>query len=326
MTSTRAGLGRSAFEGSPRRRSDGGNAAGRDIALVSVSIDLGAGRRGVDMGPSAMRIAGISDEIRSIGHRVVELGTITAGGIETTESGMNGLPFLNEIARVAERTHAAVAQGLERGCLPLVLGGDHSLSIGSVAAVADHHRRLGAPIGVIWVDAHADMNRPETSPTGNIHGMPLAVLLGHGDDRLVGAEASVRPENVSVLGARSLDPGERALIAELGVRVFTMSEIDERGVGACMDEALRRAEAGTAGFHLSLDLDALDPRLAPGVGTPIQGGLTYREGHLVCEKASHSGRLLSLEVVELNPVLDDRNHTALLAVGLVASALGKSIL
>ncbi len=326
MTSTRAGHGRHAFEGPPARQSGGAPANGRDVALVSVSIDLGAGRRGVDMGPSALRIAGIADEIRGIGHRLVELGTITAGGIETTESGSNGLPFLSEISRVAEGTRAAVAQGLKAGCLPLVLGGDHSLSIGSVAAVADHHRQRGAPVGVIWVDAHADMNQPGNSPTGNIHGMSLAVLLGHGDERLVGAEPSLRPENVSILGARSIDPGERALITELGVRVFTMSEIDERGVGACMDEALRRAGAETAGFHLSLDLDALDPRLAPGVGTPEQGGLTYREGHLVCEKASRSGQLLSLEVVELNPVLDDRNLTAAIAVGLVASALGKSIL
>ena len=299
----------------------------RDIALVSVSIDLGAGRRGVDMGPSALRIAGITEEIEAIGHRVSELGTITAGGIETTDvGGESKLPFLAEVASVSHRTRAVVAQGLDRGCMPLVLGGDHSLSMGSVAAVAAHYRERGSRIGLIWVDAHADMNRPHTTPSGNIHGMSLAVLLGHGDERLVGERASVRPENVSVLGARQLDPGERRLISRLGVRVFTMSEIDERGVAACMDEALERANADTAGFHLSLDLDALDPRLAPGVGTPVQGGLTYREGHLVCEKASRSGRLLSIEVVELNPVLDDRNHTADLAVDLVASALGKTIL
>ena len=299
----------------------------RDIALVSVSIDLGAGRRGVDMGPSALRIAGITEEIEAIGHRVSELGTITAGGIETTDAGGESrLPFLAEVASVADRTRAVVAQGLARGCMPLVLGGDHSLSIGSVTAVAAHYHEKESRIGLIWVDAHADMNRPHTTPSGNIHGMSLAVLLGHGDERLVGERASVRPENVSVLGARQLDPGERRLISRLGVRVFTMSEIDERGVAECMDEALERANADTAGFHLSLDLDALDPRLAPGVGTPVQGGLTYREGHLVCEKASRSGRLLSLEVVELNPVLDDRNHTAVLAVGLVASALGKTIL
>ncbi len=298
----------------------------RDIALLSVSIDLGAGRRGVDMGPSALRIAGIRGEIEQIGHTVSELGTITAGGLETTESGEDALPFLNEIHDVAGRTRAAVHEALDRGCIPLILGGDHSLSIGSVGAVADHYREQGEAIGVIWVDAHTDMNQPHTTPTGNIHGMPLAVLLGFGEPRLTRGRACVRPENVSVLGARELDSGEKALIRELGVRVFTMSEVDERGVARCMDEALERAGDGTCGFHLSLDLDALDPRVAPGVGTPVRGGLTYREGHLVCEKASRSGGLLSLEVVELNPVLDDRNQTALLGVGLVASALGATIL
>ncbi len=298
----------------------------RDIALISVSIDLGAGRRGVDMGPSALRIAGISREIEAVGHRVTELGTLTAGGLETSEAGESELRFLDEVADVAERTRALVRSGLDRGCTPLVLGGDHSLSIGSVAAVADHYRPQGASIGLIWVDAHADMNRPHTTPSGNIHGMSLAVLLGHGEPRLTLGRASVRPENASVLGARSLDAGEKRLIRELGVRVFTMSEIDERGVAPCMDEALERANAGTRGYHLSFDLDALDPRIAPGVGTPVRGGLTYREGHLVCEKASRSGRLLSLELVELNPVLDDRNQTAELGVGLVASALGATIL
>lgn len=298
----------------------------RDIALISVSIDLGAGRRGVDMGPSALRIAGIQRKIEQIGHTVSELGTITAGGIETTESGEGVLPFLSEILDVAGRTRAAVRNALDRGCIPLILGGDHSLSIGSVGAVADHYREQGESIGVIWVDAHTDMNQPHTTPTGNIHGMPLAVLLGFGEPRLTRGRASVRPENVSILGARELDQGEKALIRELGVRVFTMSEVDERGVATCMDEALERAGDGTCGFHLSLDLDALDPAVAPGVGTPVRGGLTYREGHLVCEKASRSGGLLSLEVVELNPVLDDRNQTAELGVGLVASALGATIL
>ena len=298
----------------------------RDIALISVSIDLGAGRRGVDMGPSALRIAGINPAIRAIGYSVTDLAVLTASAPETTEAGDPTLRFLDEIAHTAERTHEAVSEALRRGCPPLVLGGDHSLSMGSVAAVADHHRPSGSSIGVIWVDAHADMNRPHTSPTGNIHGMPLAVLLGEGESRLTRGRASVRPENTSVLGARSLDAGEKRLIRELGVRVFAMTEIDERGVGTCMDEALARANDGTAGFHLSFDLDVLDPRIAPGVGTPIQGGLTYREGHLVCEKASRNGRLLSLELVELNPVLDDRNQTAEVGVGLLASALGSTIL
>ncbi len=298
----------------------------REVGLLSVSIDLGAGRRGVDMGPSALRIAGITREIARIGHGIAELGTITAGGLEISRGGDEDLPFKQEIARCAAETSAAVAGALDRGCTPLVLGGDHSLSIGSVSAVARHHRARNERIGLIWVDAHTDMNRPHTTPTGNIHGMPLAVLLGFGDPQLGAGRPSVRPQNVSVLGAREIDPGEKRLIRRLGVRVFTMSEIDERGVAVCMDEALERANADTAGFHLSLDLDALDPRVAPGVGTPVRGGLTYREGHLVCEKASRSGTLLSLELVELNPVLDDRNQTALLGVGLVASALGATIL
>ncbi len=298
----------------------------RDIAMISVSIDLGAGRRGVDMGPSALRIAGITSEIEAIGHNISELGTVTAGGLETTETGDERLLFLDEICHVAERTGSVVTEGLAQGCLPLVLGGDHSLSIGSVAAVAQHYRAQGDAIGIIWVDAHADMNRPDTTPSGNIHGMSLAVLLGYGHPRLTGDTPSLKPGNVSVLGARSLDAGEKRLIERLGVRVFTMTEIDERGVSPCMNEALRRANAGTAGFHLSFDLDVLDPRIAPGVGTPVRGGFTFREGHLVCEKASRSGGLLSLELVELNPVLDDRNQTAELGVGLVASALGATIL
>jgi len=301
----------------------------RDVALVSVSIDLGAGRRGVDMGPSALRIGGITETIESLGYTVSEIGTVTAGGFETTDRGETKTRFLEEIVEVARQVGAMVSKGLANGCLPLILGGDHSLSVGSVGAVAQHFRALGESIGVIWVDAHADMNRPETTPSGNIHGMSLAVLLGHGHPKLVElfeGTPAVRAENVSVLGARDLDPGEKALLSELGVRVFTMSEIDERGVAVCMEEALQRANDGTSGFHLSFDLDVLDPRVAPGVGTPVQGGLTYREGHLVCEKAAQSGRLLSLEFVELNPVLDDRNHTAQMAVGLVGSALGKTIL
>ena len=301
----------------------------RDIALISVSIDLGAGRRGVDMGPSALRIAGITAEVESIGHRVLESGTVTAGGFETTDTGESTLRFLTEIVDVAERTRNRVAKGMEDGCMPLILGGDHSLSIGSVAAVAAEYAKRNESIGLIWVDAHTDMNRPHTSPSGNIHGMSLAVLMGHGDERLVGLggrDQAVNPKNVSVLGARQLDAGEKALVSELGVRVFTMSEIDDRGVSVCMDEALERANAGTGGFHVSFDLDSLDPREAPGVGTPVQGGLTYREAHLVCEKAARTGGLVSFEMVELNPVLDDRNHTAVLGVGLVASALGKSIL
>jgi arginase len=302
----------------------------REVALITVSIDLGAGRRGVDMGPSALRIAGITEAVERLGYMVYEAGTVHAGGFETTDPGPAGhTRFLEEIVYVAERAAALVDESLDQGRLPLVLGGDHSLSIGTGAAVARHMRKRGAAVGLIWVDAHADMNTPDTTPSGNIHGMSLAVLMGCGDARLVGVagpDAVIDPENVTVLGARELDGGERSLVQELGVRVITMSEIDERGMGACMDEALERANRGTGGFQLSFDLDSLDPQVAPGVGTPVQGGLTYREAHLVCEKAATTQRMVSLELVELNPVLDDRNHTARLAVGLVASALGQSIL
>ena len=301
----------------------------REVALVSVSIDLGAGRRGVDMGPSALRIAGVTGCVEELGYTLRETGTVTAGGFETTATGDPTVRFLSEITDVARRTAELVDRGLEEGCLPLILGGDHSLSIGSVASVARHYRAKDEHVGLVWVDAHADMNRPETTPSGNIHGMSLAVLMGHGHPDLTaisGGEPAVRPENVTVLGARELDSGERSLIRELGVRVFTMSEIDERGVAVCMDEALERANDGTAGFHLSFDLDSLDPMVAPGVGTPVEGGLTVREAHLLCEKAARSQTLLSLEVVELNPVLDERNHTAEAAVWLMASALGQSIL
>lgn len=303
--------------------------AERDVALVSVSIDLGAGRRGVDMGPSALRIAGLTETIEALGYTVHEFGTVTAAGQETMPAGQERLRFLDEIVDVAERAHDRVRSGLAQGHLPLILGGDHSLSIGTISAVGRHYAEEGRSIGLIWVDAHADMNRPETTPSGNIHGMSLAVLLGVGEPRLTalsGDRPAVRPENVTILGARSVDAGERDLIREIGVRTMTMSEIDERGVAACMEEAIERATDGTAGFVVSYDLDSLDPRVAPGVGTPVQGGLTYREGHLVCEKAADTGALLAFELVELNPVLDDRSHTALLGVGLVASALGQSIL
>ena len=299
------------------------------MSLISVSIDLGAGRRGVDMGPSALRIAGVADTIRAIGLRLVEGGSVTAGGFEVTKPGDPGLRFFDEVFSVAEQTHDLVYKNLSLGLLPVVLGGDHSIAIGAGSAVARHHREMGGRIGVIWVDAHGDLNRYGTSPSGNIHGMSLAVLLGRGEPRLNGlggAEPSVLPENTCIVGTRELDGGEKELIRELGVRVFSMSEIDERGLGRCMEEAIERAGAGTEGFHLSYDLDALDPSVAPGVGTPVPGGFTYREGHLVAEKVARSGGLLSLELVELNPVLDNHNQTAELGVGLVASALGRTIL
>ena len=302
----------------------------RDVALVSVSIDLGAGRRGVDMGPSALRLAGLTQRLEDLGYRVREAGTVNARGPETTTQGESRLRFLSEITQVCGETYRLVASSMKEDCFPLILGGDHSLSIGSVPAVAHHYRERGERIGLLWVDAHTDMNTPDTTPSGNIHGMSLAVLAGRGPAELLGLAGgpvpAVDPKNICVLAARDIDEEEKSVVRETGIRVFTMTEVDERGIGPCVDEALERLTDGTAGFHLSYDLDGLDPQVAPGVGTPVPGGLTFREGHLVCEKVARSGAMLSLEVVEVNPVLDVRNGTGRMAVDLVASALGKAIL
>ena len=301
----------------------------RELALVSVLMDLGAGRRGVDMGPSAIRIAGLRETLEGLDYRVREMGTVVATDPERSEQQDLNARYLPEVESVCRRARDLVEDALVQGCMPLVLGGDHSIAMGSVAGVSRFHARSRERVGLIWVDAHSDMNTPGTSPSGNVHGMPLAVLTGHGPRvlrSLADREPAVRPENVSMIGVRQIDPAERDVVISSGVRVFTMPEIDERGIAACVDEAIARASEGTAGFHLSYDLDSLDPMIAPGVGTPVSGGLTFREGHLICEKVARSGRLLSLEVVELNPVLDAHNRTAHMAVGLIASALGKTIL
>ena len=301
----------------------------RELALVSVLMDLGAGRRGVDMGPSAIRIAGLRDTLEGLDYRIRELGTVVATDPERSEQQDVHALYLPEVESVCRRVRDLVEDALTRGCMPLVLGGDHSIAIGSVAGVSRFYARNRERIGLIWVDAHSDMNTPETSPSGNVHGMPLAVLTGHGPQvlrSLADGYPAVRPENVSMIGVRKIDPAERDVILSSGARVLTMSEVDERGIAPCVDEAIARASAGTAGFHLSYDLDSLDPMVAPGVGTPVPGGLTFREGHLICEKVARSGGLLSLEVVELNPVLDAHNRTAQMAVGLIASALGQTIL
>ena len=302
-------------------------ASAPDIAVISVSIDLGAGRRGVDMGPSAIRIAGLNALLRDLGYDVQEVGTVNAAGLETMDPGETHARYLEEITEVCNRSFALVEKSLSEGALPLVLGGDHSLSIGTVAAVAAHYAKSDESIGLIWVDAHTDMNTPET---GNVHGMSLAILTGMGGpehlQKMAGFVPAVHPGNICVLGARDIDPPEREIVKDSGIRVYTMAEIDERGMAACMDEAITRVTSGTAGFHLSFDLDGLDPMIAPGVGTPVAGGLTYREAHLICEKVARTEKLVSLEVVELNPVLDAENRTGRLAIGLMASALGKTIL
>lgn len=303
----------------------------REIGLITVSIDLGAGRRGVDMGPSAIRLAGLRDALEAMGLQVREVGTVHAPEPEEMDPGESRTRYLREVTDVCVRARDLVRRALAEGYLPLILGGDHSLSMGTVAGVAAHYRKSeGRPVGVLWVDAHTDMNTPETTPSGNIHGMSLAVLTGRGGPRplmeLSGAVPAVPVAACSVLGARDVDPGERAAVREAGLEVITMSEVDERGMAACVDRALARVTDGTAGIHLSFDLDGVDPLVAPGVGTPVPGGFSYREAHLICEKVARTGRLVSLEIVELNPVLDLENRTGRLAVGLITSALGKTIL
>ena len=305
------------------------------VSVIGVPLDLGAGRRGVDMGPSAMRHAGLVERIRSLGREVVDEGNLAAPVVESLAGpGDESARYLEEIARVLEALAELVRRVRLAGRLPVVLGGDHSMAVGTVSGMAAAPGEEGARngIGLLWIDAHTDANTPETSPSGNLHGMPLAAILGKGPEALtrVGGfapgAARLSPANVVVIGARSVDPAEAAVVASLGARVYTMEEVDRRGISPIIDEALDRALDGTAGLHLSLDVDALDPAAAPGVGTPVPGGLTVREVHTVMERTAASGRLLSLEVAEVNPVLDVRNQTAELAVHLVASALGKRVL
>jgi arginase len=300
-----------------------------NIAITNMHLDLGAGRRGTDMGPSAMHVAGLVGKLQRLGHNVASVEPIEARSYENADEGDRHARFLPVIERSCALLADRVERGLGAGEFPLVLGGDHSQAIGTVSGLARFWRRRKQSIGVVWVDAHTDMNTPATSPTGNIHGMPLATLLGHGPESLVaiaGGEPALRPENVAILGARDIDATEAPLVKELGIRVYTMSELDARGTSACVQEAFAIATSGTVGVHLSFDLDGIDPDEAPGVGTAVPGGLTFRESHLICETACRTGRLLGLEIVELNPILDERNRTGELAVWLVQSALGKVIL
>jgi arginase len=292
-------------------------------------MDLGAGRRGVDMGPSAIRIAGLNQAIKLLGYEVSDAGNVHVRPAESIERTSPRAHFLPQIAEAAEELAAMVEAGLEEGALPVILGGDHSIAIGSVAGVASYYRKRNQRVGIIWLDAHTDVNTPETSPSGNIHGMPLAALLGRGARELThvaGFAPKVLPENVAVIGARSIDPGEREFVRSVGIRVFSMSELDERGLPDVVAEAVEIATMNTAGFHVTMDMDFIDPFYAPGVGTPERGGATYRESHLAMEKIADSGRVLSVELTEVNPVFDTANQTAQLAVELILSALGKRIL
>ena len=292
-------------------------------------MDLGASRRGVDMGPSAIRIAGLRERLRALGWDCEDLGDVPVPIPETRHHGSRHAKYLSEIAETCRSLHRKVLGTVRKGILPVVLGGDHAIACGTVAGVAGAYRTSGRRIGIVWFDAHADLNTPRTSPSGNIHGMPLAVLLGQGPKALTeigGFVPKILPRNAALLAQRELDPPERALIRRLGLRCFTMKDIDARGLRACVLDAIEVASRGTAGFHASFDMDAMDPATAPGVGTPVKGGLSYREAHLAMELLADSGGLKSFELTEVNPVLDRMNETAVLAAELVCSALGKRIL
>ena len=294
----------------------------KPVAIIGAGLDLGAGRRGVDMGPSAIRYAGLEARVRELGLDVVDWGDVRSPVPEATDEGSPSARYLGPIKHACEEIAALVDDAAAQGYVPVVLGGDHSIAMGTLGGMA---KRRGAG-AALWIDAHGDLNRPSTSPSGNVHGMPLAAALGAGGE---GFASDVYPTpsvtRAALVGVRSLDPGERALIAELDVRVFTMSDIDRLGVETVMRDALDFLR-GAPFVHVSLDLDAVDPMFAPGVGTPVRGGLSYREAHLALELVADSGLLDSLDVVEVNPVLDRENETGKLAVELVASALGARIL
>ena len=300
------------------------------VTFIGVPLDLGAGRRGVDMGPSAMRGAEIHARIREIGYDVADHGDIEVTIPETRDPGDPKLKYLKEIRQTCASLRDTIVSVFADGRTPVILGGDHSVAMGSIAGAAQFYReRHKQKIGLIWFDAHGDMNTPDTSPSGNIHGMPLAAALGLGEPSLVelaGEKPMVDGARAAVVGLRDVDPAERGNIRETGIGAFTMRDIDERGMRHVMEEAIKRASTGTAGIHVSFDVDGIDPDFAPGVGTPSPGGISYREAHLAMEMLADTGRVVSAEFVEVNPILDHRNNTAKLAVGLLASLLGKKIL
>ena len=299
------------------------------IAIIGAPLDLGQGRRGVDMGPSAVRVASLKARIASLGYEVDDLGNVPVEQPESAPEGHPHAKYLPQIAATCERLARQVSGALDAGEFPLVLGGDHSVAVGTVSGVSHHFRESKRRVGLIWLDAHADMNTPETSPSGNVHGMPLACIAGLGPAELTDLydyRPKIDPRNIVIVGLRDVDQLEKPHVRDSGVRAFTMRHIDERGLRAVMEDATRAALDGTAGFHVSLDMDFVDPRDAPGVGTPVRGGVTYREAHLAMEMIADTEAMVSLEVVEINPILDEHNRTALLGVELVLSALGQKIL
>jgi len=297
----------------------------RKLSIIGMPMDLGQMRRGVDMGPSAIRYAGVVERLRELFDEVHDLGDIPVGRPEVVIDEQSNLRNLNLVAEKNEALSNEVDQAITSGSFPLVLGGDHSIAIGTLAGVSKHYKNLG----VIWYDAHGDLNTAETSPSGNIHGMPLAVSLGIGHKLLTnvgGYEPKIKPENIVIIGARALDEGEKELIKDSGIKVYTMHEIDRLGMTRVMEETIKYLKERTDGVHLSLDLDGLDPHDAPGVGTPVTGGISYRESHLAMEMLAESKIVTSAEFVEVNPILDDKNKTASVAVALMGSLFGEKLL
>jgi arginase len=299
------------------------------VSILGVPLRYGADMVGVELGPAVMRMAGLESRIAQLGYQIRDLGDIGAGRPEKPAAQDDKLKYLHEISTTCRHLCEQVKSVLDVGELPIVLGGDHAIAIGSISGVSSHCRDQNKSLGLIWFDAHADMNTPETTPSGHIHGMPLAALLGYGAPELTsigGFSPKLDPKLCAHVGARDIDPGERELIKKLGMRFFTMREIDERGMSACMDEAIAIASHASGGYAVTFDVDALDPGDAPGSGTLVRGGLTYRESHLALEKIAEAGGMISLEVVEINTALDVNNKTGELGVELILSGLGKTII
>jgi arginase len=299
------------------------------VAIIGAPMDLGAGRRGVDMGPSALRLAGLDERIRSLGYDVQDLGNVEVDQPERLPEGPQRARYLPQISQTCTRLADMVYRAAGEDKLPLVLGGDHSVAVGTVSGLSRRYRESEHKIGLVWIDAHPDINTPESSPSGNVHGMPVACIVGIGPQEMsniYGYSPKVDPRNVALVGLRDVDRTEAPQVKGTGVTAFTMRSIDERGLRAVIEDAIAIASDGTAGFHVSFDMDAVDPAEAPGVGTPVRGGLTYREAHLAMEIVCDSGGAVGMEIVEVNPVLDQANRTAVLGVELVLSAFGKRIL
>src|SRR5712692_169384 len=299
------------------------------IRILGVPLDLGQERRGVDMGPSAVRAAGLNAELQNLGHAVEDTGNIQVKIPETQHFGDRRAKYLNEIAETCQEVAHRVYQTLEAKCFPLSLGGDHSVAIGTQAGVSKFYRDRKKSVGCLWIDAHADMNTPETSPSGNVHGMPFAAVLGYGPEELTKIAdfaPKLEAKHCVLIGARDLDARERRIVKDSGVNVFTMRDVDEQGMRGVMEKSLALATEGTAGFIVSWDMDVVDPAEAPGVGTPVRGGVTFREAHLAMEMIADSRKMVSLELVEIKRIIDVHNKKEIMGVGMVTSALGKKIM